>query len=78
VESDRRWKYVIARLEKAILDFLYLNPHIDKLEDFEGLRWEKSTLAGLRCNQKFQGYLEIFGKRALEQRVEILWRYIDA
>lgn len=78
IKLEGHLKYTIARLEKVVLDFLYLNPHIDTLEDFEGLRWEKSTLAGLRRNQKFQGYLEIFGKRALEQRVEILWRYIDA
>jgi predicted transcriptional regulator of viral defense system len=77
-ESQGRWKYVIARLEKAILDFLYLNPYINTIEDFEGLRWEKSALAGLESNRLFQDYLEIFGKRALEARTEILWRYLDA
>jgi predicted transcriptional regulator of viral defense system len=78
IEHEGRWKYSIARLEKAVLDFLYLNPHINTIEDFEGLRWEKSTLAGLRSNQIFQDYLDVFGKRALEQRVEMLWRYLDA
>jgi predicted transcriptional regulator of viral defense system len=78
IDPNGRWKYAIAKLEKAVLDFLYLNPHINTIEDFEGLRWEKSALAGLRSNKLFQDYLEVFRKRALEARTEILWRYIDA
>jgi predicted transcriptional regulator of viral defense system len=78
IATERRWKYTIARLEKAILDFLYLNPHIDTIEDFEGLRWDRSALAGMRNNHLFLDYLEIFGKRTLEKRVEVLWRYLNA
>jgi len=78
VETEGRWKFVIAKLEKAVLDYLYLNPHIKTIEDFEGLRWDKEALAVLRFNKLFEDYLEIFDKRSLNSRVDVLRRYLDA
>lgn len=78
VENDERWKYKVARLEKAVLDTLYLNSHIGTVDDFTGLRWDRTVLAGLKENHLFENYLEIFEKRSLENRVEVLWRYLDA
>jgi predicted transcriptional regulator of viral defense system len=78
IAPEGHWKYTMARLEKAVLDFLYLNPYINTIEDFEGLRWDKVVLYDLRENRLFEDYLEIFNKRALEKRVEVLWRYLDA
>ncbi len=78
VESAGRWKFAIARPEKAVLDYLYLNPHIKTIEDFEGLRWDKSALALLQDNKLFEDYLEIFDKRSLDSRVDVLRRYLDA
>lgn len=78
VGSDRSVKYMIARLEKAVLDYLYLNPRINTVEDFAALRWNKHELIKLKKDILLQDYLKIFGKRSLEFRVGILMRYLNA
>lgn len=78
VETNRRWNFTFARLEKAVLDYLYLNPHIKTVEDFEGLRWDREALAAIRDDALFEEYLEIFDKRSLDSRVDTLRRYLDA
>ena len=69
---------LMASLEKAILDYLYLNSHIDSLEDFEGLRWDQEALVGLRHNAIFDSMLLRFGKKALNHRANQLMRHLDA
>jgi len=54
--KDGLW-YKMARLEKAILDYLYLNSKIESKADFEGLRWNKQSLMGIDKNQLFLKYL---------------------
>ncbi len=78
VESDESIKYMIARLEKAVLDYLYLNPQVNTVEDFEGLRWNKQELIKIKKCSLLQDYLKIFYKRSLEYRVATLMRYLDA
>ena len=71
-------KVLIASLEKAVLDYLYLNSHFETREDFEGLRWNKVSLQHLINNPAFDQFLGIFHKKALESRVGALMRYLDA
>lgn len=71
-------KYLMARLEKAVLDYLYLNPQIETKEDFEALRWNRDELEGIRESQWWRRYLAIFDNGALNDRVEQLYRYLDA
>ncbi len=78
VEGRDQIKYLIARLEKAVLDYLYLNSHVNSIQDFEGMRWNKQNLAGLEANERFQRYCKIFNKKALDQRVAALMEYINA
>jgi len=78
VEYDGSHKYLMASLEKAILDYLYLNPQVSSVEDFEGLRWNKSELRLLEKNKLFENYLGIFSKHSLVARVSTLRRYLDA
>ena len=68
----------MARLEKAVLDYLYLNSDIRSGADFEGLRWNRITLQQLGDNPLFLKYLSIFDNQALENRVDQLWEYIHA
>lgn len=70
--------YLVASLEKAILDYVYLNPHVTTVEDFDGLRWNKDVLSSLGESEGFIRYLQLFDKHALENRVNELMRYIDA
>lgn len=78
IDSGTVTKYRIANLEKAVLDYLYLNPGIQIKADFEGLRWNKESLQGLRDNNLLLSYLEIFNKRALDSRIEGLMEYLNA
>ena len=70
--------FLMASMKKMILDYLYLNSHIDSLEDFEGLRWDQEALIRLRRNASFESLLMRFGKKALNHRVDQLMRYLDA
>ncbi|MEA3349256.1 MAG: hypothetical protein U9Q82_01400 [Chloroflexota bacterium] len=78
IELKENVKYKIARLEKAILDYLYLNVGINSKEDFEGLRWNRQQLGQLEDNPLFFKYLKFFGTQALESRVMQLMEYIHA
>lgn len=78
VERDRKIKYKIASLEKAVLDYLYWNAGIESGEDLEGLRWNKQQLLDLEDNPLFWKYLKIFNIKALARRVEVVLEYIHA
>ncbi len=78
VEIDPKIKYKIACLEKAVLDYLYLNNEISSMADFEGLRWDKGILRSVVESERFKNDLAVFDKQALQSRVEALKRYIDA
>jgi predicted transcriptional regulator of viral defense system len=78
VEAEQKRKYTIARLEKAVLDYLYLNPGTHSVADFEGLRWNRTPLQQLGDNPLFSKYLSIFDSEALENRAGRLWEYIHA
>lgn len=70
--------FLMASLEKTILDYLYLNSRISGIEDFEGLRWDREALSVLMENKTFESYLQRFNKRALGFRVEQMMRYLNA
>ncbi len=67
----------IASLEKAILDFLYLNPKVLHADDFSELRWNTQTLKDEIDWEKFNNYLAIFSSRALVKRVKSLKVYLE-
>ncbi len=78
VEKDQKRKYNIAFLEKAVLDYLYLNPKMATKEEFEGQRWNKEIIKSLSKDSHFDEYLKIFRNKALERRAEKMWEYSDA
>jgi len=78
VEHDKMIKYKIARLEKAVLDYLYWNKRIDSIVDFAGLRWDSQELSGLEENPLFKKYLKAFDNKSLERRVDLLMEYVHA
>jgi hypothetical protein len=78
VEREKKIKYKIASLEKAVLDYLYWNVGIASGEDLEGLRWNKQQLLDLEDNSLFRKYLKIFNNKALARRVEVVLEYIHA
>lgn len=78
IETKAGLKFKIARLEKAILDYLYLNSDIDSIADFDGLRWNQNQLNRLLDRSIFAKYLAIYDKRALENRAEKFLEYLNA
>jgi len=78
IEVSKPIKYKMASIEKAVLDYLYLNTEVNSREDFEGLRWNKNQLLGQIDDQLFSSYLAIFNNKALEYRSKRLWEYIHA
>ncbi len=78
IEPKQALKYKIANLEKAILDFLYFHPEIKSIEDLEPLRWNSDLLRIELKKPQFSQYLQIFNRKSLNVRVEILMEYINA
>jgi predicted transcriptional regulator of viral defense system len=78
IENTPGIKFKIAYLEKAVLDYLYLNSEIQSLADFEGLRWNRTRLLGLLDPSIFTRYVKLFDKRALEDRVTQFLEYLNA
>jgi hypothetical protein len=64
--------YKLVEPEKLILDYLYLNPSINSLEDMESLRLNVTELKSLLDKQKLLDYLVMFKNKALEKRVKIV------
>ncbi len=76
INPEEKNIYKIAHLEKAVLDYLYLNAKINTIQDFESLRWHKEELQKVRNNELFIKYLKIFDNKSLEKRVNVLMAYI--
>ncbi|NPV58937.1 MAG: hypothetical protein HPY75_04650 [Actinobacteria bacterium] len=69
--------FKIATVEKAILDYLYLMPHLRTLEDFRGLRLDKDSFFEQVSEERVKENLERFASRALARRVRDLWRFME-
>ena len=68
--------FKLAEPEKAVLDFFYLNTHIEAKEDFEGLRFNSEEFVENSDKNKFKDYLSAFENKKLAQRVNKFLRYI--
>ena len=78
IEHSPSPKFKIASLEKAILDYLYLNTGVQSLADFEELRWNRTQLRDLLERSRFEMLLKIYEKRSLESRVKTFLEYMNA
>ncbi|MBD3329510.1 hypothetical protein GF357_03385 [Candidatus Dojkabacteria bacterium] len=67
----------IAELEKAILDYLYLNSNISSEEDLISLRFNTDILNNILNYDKLQKYLKIFSNDKLKERATQLIRYVN-
>jgi predicted transcriptional regulator of viral defense system len=69
---------LISYPEKVVLDYLYLNPSADSLEDFESLRWNREILREIIILEQLDDFTSIFDNVALTARVAVLKEYINA
>lgn len=59
----------MAWMEKAILDFLYLNPHINTQNDFMSMRIDADTFNEHLDRARIESYLKRFEQKKLQTRV---------
>ncbi len=75
-ETNNHW-YKIANPTKAILDLLYLYPHLDSEEDFYELRLNKQITTGKIKWDLVEIYLNYFNSKALTKRMRTFKKYLD-
>lgn len=64
-------KILVAELEKAMLDYLYVHPNLKTGADFEGMRINVDEFKSQIDPEKLQKYLETFENKALTRRARI-------
>ncbi len=67
----------LAEIEKSLLDYFYLNPHIKTKDDFEGMRFNKEIFKSTSDKEKLLSYLKIFNNKSLKKRLENFLKHID-
>lgn len=70
--------FKIAEIEKAILDYFYINSKLKTEGEFEELRINKDTFQEKVDAEKFKKYLAQFNNKALEKRVNQFIKYLNA
>ena len=67
----------IAEIEKAVLDYFYLNTHLKTENDFIEMRFNSEEFKVLANIDKLNKYLKAFNNKALEKRIKRFLNYID-
>lgn len=66
----------MAEPEKAIIDYLYLNPQLKSEDDFYELRINKEMAMKLISKTKVNNYLSLIKNKSLKKRVNLLISHI--
>ena len=74
--SHKEHNIKVAEIEKAILDFFYLNPRLEKEEDFASLRFNSEEFKAQADKNKINNYLSALGNKKLEKRFKNFLRHI--
>lgn len=72
----RNHNFKIAEIEKALLDYLYLNSHLKTDSDFHELRFKADEFKKRADNEKLVRYLEAFKNQSLARRVKKFLKFI--
>lgn len=75
--SYRSHNFKIAEPEKAILDYFYLNTHLNREEDFAGLRINGEVFKEQTSIDKLQRYLAAFDNKRLEKRINRFLKHVN-
>lgn len=71
-------RIVIAEPEKTLIDYLYLQPHIQNIDDFMALRWNKQAIIEQIDLDKLTAYDTYISSHALSKRLRILKQFLYA
>jgi len=69
--------FKIAEIEKAILDYFYINSKLKNDNDFFELRFNISAFNDLVNMEKFDRYLKAFNNKSLERRISKFLKFIN-
>lgn len=69
--------FKIAAIEKAILDYLYLMPHLKTDEDFRSLRLDRDMFFEQVSEERMNESLALIASKALTGRAHALWRLLE-
>lgn len=69
--------FKIAEIEKALLDYLYLNPRLKTDSDFSELRFKVDEFKERANKKKLIRYLEAFNSQSLAGRVKKFLKFIN-
>ncbi len=76
--DDRRGRrFKIAEPEKALLDYLYINPEVKSKNDFEEMRINKDAFREKTNLNKLLNYLTLFKNKEMEKRFDRFNKYMD-
>lgn len=64
-------KILLAEPEKAVLDYLYINPKLKTADDFVEMRVNADEFKSQISPARLQKYLETFNNKALSKRVKV-------
>lgn len=67
----------IAEIEKAILDYFYLNTNIVSGQDFDALRFNGAEFTAQTDKNKLQNYLKAFDNKRLEVRFKKFLKHLN-
>lgn len=70
-------KIFLAEPEKAILDYLYINPRLKTADDFKEMRINRAEFNSQISHDKFKKYLDLFGSKSLKKRAIIFLNHIS-
>ncbi|MBU0599871.1 hypothetical protein KJ997_03715 [bacterium] len=68
--------FKIAGIEKAILDYFYINSNVKAEGDFASLRMDKDMFFKQINEEKLHILLEKFAKKALAKRINSFWGFM--
>ena len=69
--------YKIASLEKAIVDYFYLNPQVAEVDDIQGLRFNEELLKEKLNRLELEKIVSVFDSEALNTRISRLTDYLQ-
>ncbi|MCF7794946.1 hypothetical protein K9M50_01120 [Patescibacteria group bacterium] len=69
--------FKMAEVEKALLDYFYINTQLKNKNDFIEMRFNIEELHNKINKEKLKRYLKTFNNKSLEQRINNLLKYIN-
>jgi len=67
----------MAFMEKAILDFFYINPSVRTEDDFSSLRVNREEMLGRIKKERFTDYMQRFNQKRLSKRIEHFLEWLE-